>query len=123
MQCVVLPIDSDIHTDPHVHSMHDGHVRLQVVPCLRVPTCSTGEATISHFYNNTAPVGLLRPLQETEVSVCWDATGLKVRTRAWDTNIFSNATKCNDDVWALGDVLEVFLGPVEHPTDDPMWCV
>jgi hypothetical protein len=44
-----------------------------------------------------------------------------VHTRAYDDNIFSNATKCNDDVWALGDVLEVFLGPVEHPTDDPMW--
>lgn len=78
---------------------------------------------IHDFYLSTPPIGLKPPQQRTEVEVCYDEHGILVRTHAFDTDVFSNATKCNDPVFALGDVLEVFIGPVEDPTDDPDWRV
>ena len=46
--------------------------------CHQVPHCSIGEATIHEFFNNTAPVGLLHPRQQTEVNVCWESDGVQV---------------------------------------------
>ena len=57
--------------------------------------------------------------QHTTVHVCWSGMGIVVQTNATDHNIFNHATKCNDPVFKLGDVLEVFIGPVERATDNP----
>jgi hypothetical protein len=90
------------------------------VPCLRVPSCADGSATIDGFKMNTAP-GLVDALQNTTVRVCWNISGVSVRTNASDKNIFNTATRCQQAVFNTGDVLEVFVGPVETATDDPVY--
>ena len=126
----VTPIPHPFHAHDRGHNgvrvTDPCHVRTgnpDVVPCLRVRHCEDvrGPARIDRFFLSPPPVGLVPPLQETNVEVCYDERGMFVTTRAWDDNVFSNATKCNDPVFALGDVLEVFVGPVEDPTDDPEW--
>ena len=44
-------------------------------------------------------------------------------TRARDLDVFSGARACNDPVYALGDVLELFVAEVEDAHDNPSWLL
>ena len=110
---------------------HGGVSMLQVIsyptegalPHLQIPACgsSAGYAVAEGFRLDTAPAP--RPLaeQQTQVLICHDPHGLHFKTNATDVDIFNSATKCNDPVFAEGDVLEVFISPVEQLTDVPEW--
>lgn len=89
------------------------------LPKLVVPVCPK-VATISSFYVNTVPGNQLKkPKQNTRVTVCWSHTGIEVATFATDTDVFNGCQTCNCPVFSKGDVLEVFIGPVEHQSDNP----
>lgn len=89
------------------------------IPKLAVPECPS-VAKISTFHINTVPGNQLKkPKQNTRVEVCWSRTGLVVVSNATDDDVFNGCEACNCPVFEQGDVLEVFVGPVEHPTDNP----
>jgi hypothetical protein len=90
------------------------------VPCLKVPRCPAAGTVDAGFYINTVP-GLVPALQATSLEVCWNSSGLSVKTNATDVNIFNTATRCQQGVFNTGDTLEVFLGPVLDATDDPVY--
>eukprot|EP01048_Picozoa_sp_COSAG05_P011222 COSAG05_NODE_1044_length_6057_cov_9.395267_1_plen_279_part_00 len=93
------------------------------LPHLQIPHCVDGAAMAKDFKNDRSPPGPKQQLanQSTEVAVCWDAQGLIFHTNASDVNIFNTATGCNDPVFSTGDVLEVFIAPVDKLTDTPAW--
>ena len=108
---------------------HGGFQMLQVnqapsfnqLPHLDIPHCSNGVAVAKNFKNDRSPPPSIPANQSTYVEICWNSEGLEFHTNATDVNIFNTAKKCNDPVFSDGDVLEVFVGPVEHPTDVPSW--
>ena len=59
-------------------------------------------------------------MQATEVRVCWEATGIRIRTNATAKHVFTPWTHCNDDVWESSNVLEVFVAPVHSEFDNPI---
>ena len=96
-------------------------VRTDGVPCLHVPPCgSVGGGLVSGFKISTA-AGDVPATQQTNGSICWSPRGLHVHEIATDGSIFSPYTKCNSQVFSKSDVLEVFLAPVENPTENPMY--
>ena len=91
------------------------------VPFAHVPPCGDGNgAILKDFKVSDAPVDT-PALQQTVVKICHSESGFKIVTVANDTNIFSPYTTCNSQVWVNSDVLEVFLGPVVSPFDNPKW--
>jgi len=96
------------------------HLRTDDVPCLAVPHCEQGTANASDFKITTSS-GNVSAVQQTLVEICYDKIGLQLFTTAQDNYLFSPWTRCNDDVWENGDVLEVFISPVRRATDNPIW--
>ncbi len=90
-------------------------------PHLNIPHCNDGVALATNFKNDRTLPPSNPANQSTRVEVCWDSQGLRFHTNATDVNIFSTATKCNDPTFSDGDVLEVFVAPVEQLTDVPSW--
>jgi len=91
------------------------------VPCLVVPRCESGRyALVNRFYLTKVPAGTYAdPADQTEVRVCYNATGFRIRHVVYDKHVFSPFTKCNDNVWEKGDVLETFIAPVHSIYDVP----
>jgi len=92
--------------------------RTDDVPCLHVKSCQHTSAEFGPFHVSNAN-GTVPAVQVTRGGICWDKRGLHVREMAFDRQVFSPYTQCNSPVFVKSDVLEVFIGPVLSPTDNP----
>jgi hypothetical protein len=77
------------------------------VPCLDIPACPSW-GVVSSFKN--AANASIPAVQQTVVSVCYNATGLVFRQNATDEDIFNTVGACNGEVFEGGDVLCVAVG-------------
>lgn len=95
-------------------------VRTDDVPCLHVPACADGRGAFGPFRLSTLKQNILAA-QKTTGNICWDNQGLHVTEVAREKHVFSPYTQCNSPVFSQSNVLEVFIAPVLHVTDNPEW--
>jgi len=108
----------------HSHSLHDDPCKVRTdnpsLPCQHVPFCKDGNATVNHFKLTNVP-GDEAASEQTQGTICWDATGIKVTEMAVDSHVLAPWTHCNDPVFQKSSVLEIFVAPVTKVTENPQW--
>jgi len=92
----------------------------QTLPCLHVPSCDDGSAAYGDFKITNVPT--VEPaLDQTTGEICWNQKGISVKEFAFDTHVFTPWMHCNDLVFQKSSVLEIFVAPVHHVSDNPIW--
>jgi hypothetical protein len=91
------------------------------VPCMHIPVCGGGGSMATGTMMNDQHIPPAAPSQSTRIQLCHNRSGMWIHGNASDVDIFNSATDCNSDVFSTGDVMEVFLAPVQSVHDNPSW--
>ena len=90
------------------------------VPCVHVPPCAAGNATLAPFWLIDTPAGApwVPPLQSTSATLCFDDVGLHFSIVADDTDVWTNATQVSSGAAALvpRPITEIRAQYVSHPS-------
>jgi len=106
-----------ISSTPYIPAIPPGLVNEDV---LEVPNCHDGLVTIPRYWLTNVEQGTFTPsFFDMRTSLCWSVNGIYIIEEGKDDYYYTSSDQCNDPLWEMGSVFELFISRVSSPKDIP----